>query len=688
MTTIDRVLSCPTLPSLPAVAVEVLALTREPQVSLAAISKVVQNDPGLAAKVLKTVNSSFYGLQQPCARLDRAMSYLGLQAVKSLVLGFSLVDATRGLGADAMDLKRHWRRTIFAASAARHLAQATGAADADEVFACALFQDIGVLACVAALGPEYTATLATAPEDHDLLCRHEREVFPFDHTTVGAELARKWKLPDVFVESIRKHHVPDASGLTNPQMVRLTALAMYVAESLSMPGAPAVISRMGEKASAWFGMTPDRLAALLRSTSTSATELAKLFEQDVAIADAGRIMAEAQDALVAGNILSQRETDRLKVESQTDALTGVSNRRRFDAALADAYATARQEKASLSVLFIDGDKFKSINDTLGHSAGDAVLRGIARRVQQSIGEHGLVCRYGGEEFAIILPGMDGVRARDAAEAARRAIAEKPMDLSGVEGAPPSIAVTISVGVATMESGSGAAFQTAEQLVALADQAVYAAKSSGRNCVRAASPASAPTAISPAAPGARTVPGPQSSQAPVAPAAPVVAAAPAAPAPAPANAPHTRVTDSPRLVEAAAALRGSDGVLRILIVDDDHLAAKLLSMIFQRIPKSDVRVAYTGSDAIQTIGSYQPFAPALAIVDQGLPDMKGIDLVRTLRSIAPSIRRVALISATPTDAVRTAWRGAGADLFASKLEMCTDVGKWVQLVLAQSVSDAA
>src|SRR5688572_16478530 len=86
MTTLDRVLSCPNLPSLPAVAVEVLALTSSPDVSLSAISRVVQNDPALATKLLKTVNSSFYGLQQPCSRVDRAMSLLGLQSVKALVL--------------------------------------------------------------------------------------------------------------------------------------------------------------------------------------------------------------------------------------------------------------------------------------------------------------------------------------------------------------------------------------------------------------------------------------------------------------------------------------------------------------------------------------------------------------------------------------------------------------------------
>ena len=132
MTTIDRVLACPTLPTLPAVAVEVLALTRSPDVSLADISRVVQNDPALASKLLKTVN-------------------------------------------------------------------------------------IGVLACVAALGDEYVSTLATAPSDHDLHCRHEREVFPFDHTTIGAELAKRWKLPDIFHEVIRKHHTPEGDVSAIPR---------------------------------------------------------------------------------------------------------------------------------------------------------------------------------------------------------------------------------------------------------------------------------------------------------------------------------------------------------------------------------------------------------------------------------------------------------------------------------------
>ena len=659
MTTIDRVLSCPTLPSLPAVAVEVLALTREADVSLGAISKVVQNDPGLAAKILKTVNSSFYGLQQPCSRLDRAMSYLGLQAVKSLVLGFSLVDATRSVGEGA-DLKRHWRRTIFAASASRHLAQLTKAVDADEAFACALFQDIGVLACVAALGEEYVPTIASAPEDHDLLCRHEREVFPFDHTTVGAELARKWNLPQILIESIRKHHAPDSSGLSSPAMVRLTALSMYVAEALSTPGQPSIVTRLGCKAAEWFGISPEQVAAILRSTATSATELAKLFEQDVAIQNSSLIMAEAQEALVTGNIQSQRDADRFKTESRTDPLTGVGNRRSFDADLAAAFGAARDQRRSLSVIFVDADKFKSVNDSLGHSAGDAVLKEIARRCAATVGEDGTFCRFGGEEFAAILPGFDGVRAREIGEALRRAIADRPIDLSGVDGAPPTVKVTISVGVSTMEGGSGSTIESAEQLLSLADQAVYAAKSSGRNCVRAAVPAAN-------AGGSATVSSASASGHTGASKPPVGQVAP-----------NGRASDSSRTLEAASALRAADGVLRILIVDDDHLAAKLLTMIFQRLPESEVRVAHTAGAARVIVAS---FKPTLAILDQCLPDTPGIDLVTELRASVPTLSRVALITATPEPGMAEAARAAGADLFASKSDMSADVARWIHTILA-------
>lgn len=642
MTTIDRVLSCPTLPSLPAVAVEVLALTRSPDVSLADISRVVQNDPALAAKILKTVNSSFYGLQQPCSRLDRAMSYLGLQAVKSLVLGFSLVDATRGVGnKPGVDLKQHWRRTIFAAAGARQIAQLTRVADPDEAFTACLFQDIGILACVAALGDEYVSTLATAPQDHDLLCRHEREVFPFDHTTIGAELARKWKLPDLFAEVIRKHHAPESGGLAHGPVVRIAALSMYLSEVMSTPGAPSLLTRLASKAESWFSIPPDRVAGILKATAFSANELAKLFEQDVAIPNASLIIAEAQDALLTGQIQMQRETDRLRVETQTDTLTGVGNRRRFDEELAEAFSQARRHRTSLSVLMIDADKFKSVNDRFGHPAGDAVLKQIASRVAATAADRGLVCRFGGEEFAVVLRGADGVRAGEIAEEIRASIASKPLDLAGVDGGHSSLAVTISLGIGSMDASSGEE-ATQEKLLALADQALYAAKSAGRNCVRSAT-------LVPDQPQSR------------------------------------RASD--HLGEGVArSLRHEDGVLRVLVVEDDPLAGKLLSMLLTRIPNTDARVA-TSIAAVRSLLAEKCFRPGVAILDQHLPDGRGIDLIGEIRSRNPDIRKIVVMSASLSPDVESAARLAGADNLVSKIEMCNDIGRWVLNLLGPEAKAA-
>src|SRR5258707_820504 len=93
---LDRVLSCPTLPSLPGVAIKMLELVRQPGCTADKIAQVIQNDPALAAKVLKTVNSSYYGLPKACPNITRAVALLGMNTVKSLTLGLSLVDVAKG----------------------------------------------------------------------------------------------------------------------------------------------------------------------------------------------------------------------------------------------------------------------------------------------------------------------------------------------------------------------------------------------------------------------------------------------------------------------------------------------------------------------------------------------------------------------------------------------------------------
>src|ERR1051325_6151536 len=142
---IERILRCPTLPTLPAVAVRVLELTGDESVSLERLAEEIQNDQALAAKVLKTINSSFYGVRRPCGTISQAMVMLGLSAVKSLALSFSLVSSI-GFGDDEFDHVAYWRRGLYTAAAAKIIAREVGRAFEDEAFLGGLLQDVGMMA--------------------------------------------------------------------------------------------------------------------------------------------------------------------------------------------------------------------------------------------------------------------------------------------------------------------------------------------------------------------------------------------------------------------------------------------------------------------------------------------------------------------------------------------------------------
>ena len=162
--------------------------------------------------------------------------------------------------------------------------------------------------------------------------------------------------------------------------------------------------------------------------------------------------------------------------ADTDGLTGVANRRAFDAALGRELARAQREGTSVGLVLLDVDHFKSFNDTHGHAAGDAVLAGLADALVEECRVFDVVARYGGEEFAVILPHCDFHESLEIAERLRRAAGRI------ISAAP----ITISVGVATEPDGA----QDADDLIAAADDALYASKRAGRDRVTAADPAAA------------------------------------------------------------------------------------------------------------------------------------------------------------------------------------------------------
>jgi diguanylate cyclase (GGDEF)-like protein len=172
--------------------------------------------------------------------------------------------------------------------------------------------------------------------------------------------------------------------------------------------------------------------------------------------------------------------EQLETLSLTDPLTGLANRRRFDDALEVGWRDAIASGRSIGVAFVDIDHFKWYNDDFGHLAGDDCLREVAQALAGAVREGSdLVCRYGGEEFAIICPGADQARAVTIAERCRTAVAA----LARRNTRTSAGLITVSVGVAAMEPN---AELSADTLVKVADTALYRAKQNGRNLVSTAS----------------------------------------------------------------------------------------------------------------------------------------------------------------------------------------------------------
>ncbi len=216
--------------------------------------------------------------------------------------------------------------------------------------------------------------------------------------------------------------------------------------------------------------------------ASESTEITDLVAQIVAqtreiVATNREFNARLNETTAEANRLRE-DLERIRAEAATDPLTGLANRKTFDEALESALSEARVSGGEVSLLMVDVDFFKKINDEHGHLVGDKVLKFLAATLRQTVKGRDLVARYGGEEFAVILrdtPCEDGVRV---AESIRAAVETAKLKRTGTEEELGRI--TVSVGV-----GSSRNFRSPEGLIGAADQALYVSKRNGRNRVTAA-----------------------------------------------------------------------------------------------------------------------------------------------------------------------------------------------------------
>ena len=498
-----KILNSADLPTLPTVASKLISLTAKEDATLADIGELVSRDISLSAKILKVSNSAFYSFPQQIGSIQQAVSILGMNAVRSLVLSFSFLSINSGKFANRFDFAKFWEKSLASAVAARLVLEKVKGVDAEEGFVTGLLQNLGELILARTFPEEYERVLQNTDEGQADTCEVERTVFGADHTLVGTSVAKNWGFPESLVAPLEYHHAPDKYPGNNAA-IRTTIKAVYLSNYLTnilFSTKPETNHKKFQKeAGKLLGLTGEAIESILEQLHIRVKEAGTYFNLKVhSNKSVQEILQEANirlslinldyeqmnKQLVQAKINLENLTKELEEKNKIlnnlaniDGLTGINNHRFFQNALDQEINRSTRNGTFLSLLFIDIDFFKKFNDTYGHQVGDFVLAQFAQAIRQNIRQYDVLARYGGEEFVVILPETTTEEALAVAEKLRHVIETTVFKDSREE-----YRVTASFGQACGKPATDDTF-TKDTLISQADQALYEAKEKGRNRVAA------------------------------------------------------------------------------------------------------------------------------------------------------------------------------------------------------------
>ena len=498
-TALNHILSSAQLPTLPAMAMQLLELTSREDASIADIVNCITHDIALSAKILKVANSSFYNFRQKITSINQAVVLLGINAVRSLVLNFTFLSLGKQSANNRFNLRTFWERSLAGATAAKMLAAHTHGIDPDNLFTIGLLQNVGQL-IFALLAPDrYDSilerlTVSDRNADETTL---EEEMFAISHAALGAEVAKIWGLPSAILEAIRHHHDPDAYAGGDPHeqaIVDIVFLSGLVADILYARDPEGQHRKFHEEAERRLGLDDLARNSLLAVIHSEINQTARFFEVPVnAVRPVSEILHEANIRLSMLQLSYEeihRELIRAKLELESvrrrlleknllleqlaniDSLTEVCNHRYFQTFLHSEINRTISNHGCLSLILADIDHFKRFNDTYGHQSGDFILKELCQVAKNAIRQYDLIARYGGEEFAFVLPELEGDSAMVVANRLCQTIADHDF-FDGYR----HYHVTLSLGVACARPDAGFK-QTG--FIDQADRALYRAKTLGRN----------------------------------------------------------------------------------------------------------------------------------------------------------------------------------------------------------------
>ena len=473
------------LPTLPGIAIKILEAVQKERPDLQEIAEVLSTDPPLSAEVLKLINSPFFGLTRKVTSVFHAVSMLGMNVVKNMALSFALVKNFSSNGQSDFDYPRFWKYSLTTAIAARMIAEKVATETSEDAFFLGLLHDMGLRALARCLPDQYQLVVQEAEVGNCSIHQAENQILGFDHMAIGRHLVRSWGLPSKFWQPIGCHHCPERLTAVDDETLALTQVLnlatnyadMFQAESTATY--LAVIDHYTKSYGYAAVLDVDQLAvAISEETHRFFPYFDIDFDDDAdyletierARAELINVSTDFIDQLVA----QQRQIDTLRRQATHDGMTQLMNYQYFQETLNREIARSRRSGSPLTVVMADIDRFKAINDTYGHMAGDHAIKTVATCLQANLRETDHIARYGGEEFALILYNIPPEEALRVTERVRQTISELPIRFDD-----RAFKITMSFGIASLAGEE----EDREALIDNADKALYEAKSAGRNCCR-------------------------------------------------------------------------------------------------------------------------------------------------------------------------------------------------------------